>query len=638
MSLLEETLRRIKPAEKKKIPPCMEAVPDSLGVLKKMLLKFSAATGREEFSPTKKCTVIACADHGVAETGTSAYPQETTRRMAANYLISRGAAANAFAAFTDSELVVVDMGMADDSQNLPGIIDRRIAAATKNAALGAAMTRDEAVRSVEAGIEIALRYAENGADVFLPGEMGIANTTISAAICAVCCGISPEEATGRGTNISNERLQKKIGVVRRIIEVNAPDPADGIDVLAKIGGFEFGCIAGIILGAAASRAVVILDGFNTAAAALVAQAIAPNCIDYVMASHLGAEKGHGAALKKLGLSPFMNLNLRLGEACGSSIAAYFLDAAINICDALNNEPDEHFPQNPEDFEQSTLEDVPQTVSDNTFNFYINTMPSLDRASMEKCKKRIDSLTKPIDCMGFLEEIAVELAGILQDERPEAALSFCMLIFFHGPREPGAVEARITGGFIETAADETTIFPLHDDLTNAAAFGCGRAMGEDISFRSPVMGLALWENEADDAAGTKAKRLKDALLDENGKLVAPPDEILRFVPKDLKRDFCACMGAIISAAHNSSLIILDDEATEIIARCAQKLCPEVSPYILHVQPALLQLGITQGGGILSCFGMILVDAALAMLNSMKTFDEANVPTANDGPGKKRQNKI
>ena len=633
MSLLQETVAKIHGANEhvkamlaerleKRMPQS-----ESLGVLRNMLLTYVGAVNAEVLPATKKLTIIACADHGVAAQNVSAYPQKTTYEMTANYLISRGGAANAMANFAGSDLIIVDMGINADTTSLPGLINKRIASGTKDSSLGAAMTRAEAEQAVASGIELVNEYAAQGYNVFLPGEMGIANTTASAAIATVLCGIDPTLTTGRGTGINDERLQHKTKIVRKILDVNKPNPADGLDVLTKVGGFELGCITGIILGAAANDCLVVLDGFNTGAAALIAQKLAPQSIEFCLASALSAEEGHSATIKQLGLHPFMTLHFRLGEACASSVAAGFLDAAINIAAALSEDCDEDAIAKNDDLIQETLADIPETLSDATFNFYTNTMPVPDKNAMQLCRERLDNLAKPRHSMGFLEEIAAQTAGLFNDERPEADnLLFGMLLFCNGARKINDVERRLIHGFIECSCDEMTLFPLEKEMTPTVSFGCGRAMGEDISFRCQIMGLALLETNGDDEPGTKARRLQTALTDETGRIVSDPDVMLKRLPKDLRRDFAAVLGAIISAAHNSSLIITDDEGTEIIARCAQKLCPDVRPYILHVQPKILQTNITYPVGIAATLGMLAVNAALYMLNDMKTFAETGVSLA------------
>lgn len=638
MSLLEETIDKIRPIDEEAIQKAeafLRSIPaaDGMGKLKELFLRYVGIRRAPAPELPKKCTLICCADHGVAAMGVSAYPAETTLQMTANYLISRGAAANAFSNFASSDLLVVDMGIAANTENIPDLMNCSIAKGTANFALGPAMTREQALQSIEAGIKLASLCAEKGYTCLLPGEMGIANTTSSAAICAAICGISPEEATGRGTNISEERLEKKISVVRQALEINRPNPLDGIDVLSKVGGFELGCIAGIILGSAAHRICVILDGFNTGAAALIAAVLAPKSKDYLMASHLATERGHKAVLEKLGLIPYMELQFRLGEACGSSIAATFLEASLLACQSLAEKADTTSIL--ADFDQQKMPAEPPMVTDKTFNFYFHTMPHLDRTSMELCRMRLDNLAKPIDCLGYLEQIALELSGIYVDDRPEGPLD-CTLLCFSRSKSLTEHHIRLMSSFASHAEAAVTLAYLRPDLPPTAAFDFGREAAENITFNTSMIAVATTEENASDPPGTKGERMRNALLEENGSLRYAADEFLSHVPKELKSDAAAIMGAIIAAVHNSSLVILDDETTEIIARYTEAICPDIKPYILHVQPALLQLDIKTAGGITACLGKKLVDASLHVLNDMKTFTETSVPTANDGPGAKRQN--
>ena len=283
---------------------------------------------------TKKCTFIFCADHGVAQMNVSAYPQSTTAGMVKNYLVDKGAAANAFANFCHSELVVVDVGVNADISSLPNIVNRKIALGTGNIAEAPAMTRAQARRSIKVGKDLVEKAVKAGYNCFLIGEMGIANTTVAAAITATILETSPKKVTGRGSNISDACFKNKLKVVRKILQVHDPDPMDAIAVLAAVGGFEFGAMAGVILAAAKHDCVVILDGFNTAAAALLADLIDETACDCLIAAHLGRETGHREILDYLNLTPMFTLDLALGEAIGSSIAAHVLDrlAYIYVCE------------------------------------------------------------------------------------------------------------------------------------------------------------------------------------------------------------------------------------------------------------------------------------------------------------------
>ena len=633
MSLLENTIAKIQPpdeADGKGVRARLASLlgeGEPLGALGELLEKYAAIVGKEPPIERKKCAIICCADHGVAEMNVSAYPPSTTVQMTANYLISRGATANALSNFSGAELLVADLGIAADTEWIPGLIRRKIAPGTKNCAKGPAMTREEAIRALETGIELSEKCVEDGCLCFLPGEMGIANTTSSACVVAAACSLTPEQATGRGTNISDDRLKTKIEVVRQALEINRPDPTDGIDLLAKVGGFEIGCIAGIILGAAAHRGFVVLDGFNTGAAALIAQAICPLVPHYLMGSHLAAEPAHRAMLEKLGLRPYMDLKFRLGEATGSSIAVNLLDAAVLASGYLDLDAGDDF------FDHLTMPAKAVPLTNKTFDFYLGTFPSPSRIAMEACRLRVDNLAKPIYCLGYLEEIAIEMAGILDEERPGLDLSRTLLVFTDG--EMSDAQHQLTAAFSTHADAEVKIARLRPDRPLADAFDFGRETAEDITFSSSLLALALTESDKADAFGAKAALLRESLVNEDGSLRFEPHDFLSHVPKSLQADAAALLGAMIAGAHNRALIVLDDEATEIIARYAEALCPALAPYVLHVQPALLTLGVKAPGGVIACLGLKLVDAALHMLNDMKTFAEAKVPVANDGPGAGRQ---
>jgi len=301
-----------------------------LGVMENMVTQVAGITGIVIPPIMKKCMILAVADHGVACRGISAYPVATTVQMTKNYLISQGAGANALAKYCSADIVVVDVGINADMSAVPGLVQRKIANGTKDFTLGPAMSRDEAILAILIGIELVSEKINDGYGVFSVGEMGIGNTTSSAAMTAVFCGLTPEEATGRGTNISDKRLQKKVDIVRAAVAKNTPDRTDGIGVMAALGGFELATLTGVMLGAAARQRLVIIDGFNAAAAALAAQRISRNSIAYLMASHLSAERAHARALKELGLVSSIDLGFRLGEASGASIQMKILDSALSI--------------------------------------------------------------------------------------------------------------------------------------------------------------------------------------------------------------------------------------------------------------------------------------------------------------------
>ena len=663
----------------------------------------------DRFGVMRNCTIICCADHGVAEENVSAYPQSTTAQMVKNYLVSCGAAANAFASFAYSELIVVDVGVNADLSDLPDLVNRKIAKGTNNITKGAAMTLDQAMQSIEIGIDIVKTAFEAGYNCFLPGEMGIANTTSSAAIVSALLKVSPEEVTGRGTNISDERYKHKIEVVKKALEVNKKkyfykrDPKrKAIEVLAALGGFEIGCMTGIIIAAWKADALVIIDGFNTAAAALVACSIVPECRKNIIASHVAREQGQRYVLSALDLNPMLNLDLALGEAIGSSIVAQILykmneslndpdyadhyddgdyeneeddddeddeefdfnfgfddddddedyDVEVNIYDGTG---DQRFSTANEDsfftveFKSMTGENI--SVTDRTFNFYLNTMPRLDKYSMERCKDHIANLSKPYGSLGVLEEIAIQTAGISTDELPNSNLNINLICFTDKADEAEEFKEQYEND--EEFDDDNPLRDIYDsaevfniDLTFAiikndedttTVFDFGRMTAEDLSFKVPIIGIALVNDVVRGEDITS--EFEEQLLTKDFKLKYKADEFLRYVPKHRRNLVSAVIGAIIAAAHNSSLVIVDTGAVEIIAKYIEQLCPAVKPYILHA--GKLIISDSEGlddelDGEAVCIAAEVVRAALHALNEMKTFRDTGVDTAIDGLGSIHQN--
>lgn len=610
----------------------MEATEEDLGQLAPLFLRWLDISGTMDPKPPRKAVVICCADHGVAAEGVSAYPQETTLEMVRNYTVRQGGAANAFAAYAGAHLLIDDMGIAADTGDLPGLFLTRIASGTRNMAEGPAMTREQATDSIKAGLLIAKSLAEQGFDWFLPGEMGIANTTASAAITAVCCQESPEDVTGRGTNISDARLQKKVEVVRRALQVNRPDPDDAIDILAKVGGFEFGCMAGLILGAALHRKLVILDGANCGAAALLAQKLAPASIACTMASHFGSEKSHHFMLESLGLQPILHLDLRLGEAIGSSIASNILEGMIASWQALRRE--ESGTDSPAS-DHCEMREEEVKLTDKTFDFYLNTMPTPDREAMEACKLRIDNLTKPVDSLGCLEQIAAELAGCSGNERPDIETSrMAMICFTAQDSVPPAMEDAMAAQAGLTGA-RLAIAQLAPGKSTAAAFDFGREEGERYAVMNEVIALAAIDGEGE-PCGAMNRALREALLTESGALRFKGDNFLGHVSPRYQGIVSSLLGAMIAAAHNGAMIVLDSEAVQIVARYAARIAPELRSCLLPVEPPLTSIG-AQLPGLAAACGLQIIRASLFMLNEMKTFNETNVSTASDGPGAKRQHR-
>ena len=332
MASLEQTVSNIEPLNDDAMESARErqqslTKPEgSLGYFEEISVRLAGIF--EEPAPVirRKLVILAAADHGVVSEGVSAYPQEVTSQMVANFL-GGGAAINVLARQVGAEVVVVDAGVAKDLPAHPKLELARVGRGTANIAKGAAMSRSDAVKIVEAGIAVAAEKVSGGVDILGTGDMGIGNTTASSAITAVVTGADPDQTTGRGTGVSESGLRHKTDVVRRALEVNQPDPADGIDVLAKVGGFEIGFLAGVVLGGAEARRPVVLDGFVSGAAALIACTLCPGARDYLIAAHRSAEPGHGTVLSHLGLRPLLELDMRLGEGAGAALAMHLVEAA-----------------------------------------------------------------------------------------------------------------------------------------------------------------------------------------------------------------------------------------------------------------------------------------------------------------------
>jgi nicotinate-nucleotide--dimethylbenzimidazole phosphoribosyltransferase len=303
--------------------------PGSLGRLEELAVRLAALTGGR---PRVSAPVIftLAADHGVVAEGVSAYPASVTAQMVENFLRG-GAAVNVLARQAGARVVVADFGVATPLGAAAGLVVRRFGAGTANMALGSAMAPAQAVDAVLAGAALAEEAIDGGADLVGTGEMGIGNTTAASAITAVLTGAPPDAVTGPGTGVDEAGRRRKVGAIERALRVNAPDRADGLDVLAKVGGFEIAGLVGVILAAAACRVPVVLDGFITGAAALIAVALAPAARHALFASHRSAEPGHALALRHLGLEPYLALDLRLGEGTGAALFVPLARAAAAIC-------------------------------------------------------------------------------------------------------------------------------------------------------------------------------------------------------------------------------------------------------------------------------------------------------------------
>lgn len=336
MSLLQDTIKKIGLPDEMVMDFVQTQLdsfvhpPKKFGHLGNIVRQYAGIMGEVFPPPPSPCMVIACADHGVARNGVSAYPVETTLQMTANYLVSKGASANAFANYCGADMVVADVGVAGDLSFVPDLWHRKIAYGTQDFTKGAAMTRGQAATAIETGIEIVNDRVSHGYNCFSLGEMGIGNTTASALIVAAFTGLTAEQVTGRGTGISDNKLKVKIDIVQRALDKNKPQAKDGLGVLAKVGGFEIGALAGVVLGAAANRCAVIIDGLNTTAAAMIADAIHPLSRRYIFSSHLSGEPAHIVALSHLGLEPCIDMGVRLGEAIGASVVIEMLKMSVKM--------------------------------------------------------------------------------------------------------------------------------------------------------------------------------------------------------------------------------------------------------------------------------------------------------------------
>ena len=339
MDLINRTIKNIKPLDEKSMAAARSRQDNltkpagSLGRLEELSIQLAGIQGKARPVIEKKAIITMAADHGVVDEKVGNWPREVTAQMVYNFLRG-GAGINALARQAGARISFVDMGVAGDLKPNTKLIIRKIDNGTKNMCLGPAMTAAQAEQAIEAGIEIIKGEAERGLDIVGTGDMGIGNTTASSAIFAALSGKKAEEVTGRGTGLSDEQLAHKIDVIKRSLAVNKPDPNKPLDVLAKVGGFEIGGLAGVILGAAAGRITVVIDGFISGAAALIATSLAPQAKDYIIAAHCSAEAGHAAMLKYLGLKPLVNLDMRLGEGTGAALGIIIAEAAVRTLNEM----------------------------------------------------------------------------------------------------------------------------------------------------------------------------------------------------------------------------------------------------------------------------------------------------------------
>ncbi|MBW2603299.1 MAG: nicotinate-nucleotide--dimethylbenzimidazole phosphoribosyltransferase [Deltaproteobacteria bacterium] len=337
---LEEIINGIKPVEKEWIQKSRERTAQlvmptrALGRLHEISEQLCAIQKTLKPSLKQKAILVMAGDHGVADEGVSAYPQEVTGAMVQTFLRG-GAGINAISRHVGAEVCVVDMGIIPDLD--PNVLDggnqlmvRKIAPGTANFTKGPAMTRQDAEKSILTGFQTAADLFHQGIELLGTGDMGIANTTPSAAIGSVVTGTSPEEMVGRGTGVDDKGYSIKLETVKKGIQINQPDALDGLDVLAKVGGFEIGGIAGCVLAAAFHSRPVVIDGFISTAGALIAYALCPHVKDYIIGGHCSEETGHRNMLKYIGIEPILNLGMRLGEGTGGALAMGIMEGAIRV--------------------------------------------------------------------------------------------------------------------------------------------------------------------------------------------------------------------------------------------------------------------------------------------------------------------
>ncbi len=301
----------------------------SLGRLEELSIQLAGIQGRSIPQIRHKVIITMAGDHGVVAEKVGNWPQEVTAQMVYNFL-NGGAGINVIARQVGARVVVVDMGVATELGPNPQLLSRKIAPGTQNITQGQAMTREQAVRAIETGIEIVAAEVAKGLDIVGTGDMGIGNTTASSAVSAVMMGRPVAEVTGRGTGITDEQLVHKIEVIERALVVNHPDPKQPLEVLAKVGGFEIGGLVGVMLGAAAHRIPIVIDGFISGAAALIATALSPKLKEFLIAGHVSVETGHQLVLRHLGLKPLLDLDMRLGEGTGAALGIFLAETSARV--------------------------------------------------------------------------------------------------------------------------------------------------------------------------------------------------------------------------------------------------------------------------------------------------------------------
>jgi len=305
----------------------------SLGRLEALSIQLAGITGQPRPRVNRKAVIVMAGDHGVVRNGVSAFPAEVTPQMVLNFLAG-GAAINVLARQASARVAVVDVGVASDFADAAGLIRRKVAYGTADFTRGAAMTAAQAEEAIQVGVDVVGAEVAAGLDLVATGDMGIGNTTPSAAIIAALSGRPVASVTGRGTGVDDAGLTRKIAAIETALAVNRPDPADAFDVLCKVGGLEIAGLAGVIIGAASQRVPVVIDGFISGAAAAIAVGLAPAARPYLIASHRSVEIGHAAMFELLGVRPLFDFDLRLGEGTGAALAFHVIEAACRILDEM----------------------------------------------------------------------------------------------------------------------------------------------------------------------------------------------------------------------------------------------------------------------------------------------------------------
>lgn len=301
----------------------------SLGRLEELSIQLASITGERQPQTRPRSLILAAADHGITTEGVSAYPREVTAQMVRNFAAG-GAAVNVLGRQTDTRVVVLDVGVAGPALNGPNIVSRRVRSGTVSFLAGPALSVDEATKAIRAGYETAAAELECGARILVTGDMGIGNTTIASALTAALLNLPASAVTGPGAGLDNEGVSRKIAVIERGLARHDARSLPPLDVLACVGGLEIAALVGVIIAGARNRVPVLIDGFVSGAAALVATRMAPGCLPYLVAGHLSVEPGHRRILDALGLHPLLNLDMRLGEGTGALLALHLLDAAASL--------------------------------------------------------------------------------------------------------------------------------------------------------------------------------------------------------------------------------------------------------------------------------------------------------------------